>query len=253
MWETHVQRTHSQPGRSGYLKNRRRYELAPELDARPATEPPDGPTLDQLVARMKARWLRRVMYESTANSSQKCLAYAVFDHLNCVTLDCWPSQERLAKLLGFVSVKTVQRAARGLQNQALVTINGGGRDGYRYAPVFQPADEDNSVQSSGRSRPVSTDKFVSESFLRIQSTGPASTAADGGQGTGAGIGYQQSQRGAVELQIADRLGPGGIEILGKLSGLDDLIVERLCRAHVAGRLGERELNAARLAAEQVRS
>ena len=252
MWETHVQRIGSQPSRSDNLKNRGRYELASELDPRPVTEPPDGPSLDQLVARMKARWLRRVMYESTANSSQKCLAYAVFDHLNCVTLDCWPSQERLAKLLGFVSVKTVQRAAHGLQDLALLTINGGGRDGYRYVPIFLPADEDNSVQSSGRSRPVSTDKIVSESFLRIQSIRPASTAANGGQGTGAGIGYRRNQRGAIELQIADRLGPGGIEILGRLSGLDDRIVERLCRAHAAGRLGERELNAARLAAEQAR-
>src|SRR4051812_449650 len=42
------------------------------------------------VARAKARWLRRIMYGSVATSTEKCFAYAVADHLNCVTLDAWP-------------------------------------------------------------------------------------------------------------------------------------------------------------------
>jgi hypothetical protein len=48
------------------------------------------------------------------------------------------------------------------------------------------------------------------------------------------------------------LGDGGIELLFKLGAIDDAIVERLCRAHAAGALGERELIAARLAAQQAR-
>ena len=71
--------------------------------------------LVERVGRAKARWLRRVMYETTASSTEKCFAYAVVDHLNCVTLDCWPSQLRLAKLLDFKAEKTLQRAARGLE------------------------------------------------------------------------------------------------------------------------------------------
>ncbi|MEA2906614.1 MAG: hypothetical protein QOI12_4001 [Alphaproteobacteria bacterium] len=48
------------------------------------------------------------------------------------------------------------------------------------------------------------------------------------------------------------LGDGGIDALGRLDAIDGSIVERLCRAYVAGALGERELFAARLAVEQVR-
>lgn len=249
-----MQQVHSQRSRLELGKNQTDYALAVGFDAEVVElgGSADGPSLDQLVARMKARWLRRVIYGSAASSSQKCFAYAVFDHLNCVTLDCWPSQERLAKLLGFVSVKTVQRAAQGLEDLHLLTISGGGRKGYRYAPIFLPEDEDNPVPSSGRIRPVLPDKSVSESFLRIRPNRPASTAAKEEQLRDLGFDYQPRQRGAIELQIAERLGANGMEILGKLSALDDWIVERLCRAHAAGQLGEREINAARLAADQVR-
>ena len=57
------------------------------------------PPLVETVNRMKARWLKRVMYETDVSSTAKCLAYAVSDHLNCVSLDCWPSQARLGQLL----------------------------------------------------------------------------------------------------------------------------------------------------------
>jgi hypothetical protein len=44
-----------------------------------------------------------------------------------------------------------------------------------------------------------------------------------------------------------------MEILERLAAYDDHVVERLCRAHAEGLLGERELHAARLAAEQLPS
>src|SRR4029077_16909568 len=84
-------------------------------------------TLYQRVSRMRARWLKRVMYSSDASSTEKCLAYAVFDHLNCVTLDCWPAQRRLAELLGFESVKTIQRAAAGPEDKGRLVLRGDGR------------------------------------------------------------------------------------------------------------------------------
>ena len=100
-------------------------------------------SLSDQVSRAKARWLKRVMYDSDASSSEKCFAYAVFDHLNCVTLDCWPGQPRLAQLLNFKSVKTIQRAAFGLEAaSACLSIRRIGRGAYRYAPVFFPSDED---------------------------------------------------------------------------------------------------------------
>src|SRR5437588_8825339 len=79
----------------------------------------EGEPLFTRVARAKARWLRRVMYGTVATSTEKCFAYAVADHLNCVTLDAWPGQARLAQLLGFKSVKTIQRAAAALQKLAV--------------------------------------------------------------------------------------------------------------------------------------
>jgi hypothetical protein len=48
------------------------------------------------------------------------------------------------------------------------------------------------------------------------------------------------------------LGPDGMKVLEILNELDDRIVDRLCGAYVEGMLGERELAAARLAAEQGR-
>jgi hypothetical protein len=244
MWENHLQQFDSRGHRAG--KSFR--DRGPAFDTRPEQT---GSSLDQIVARMKARWLQRVMYESAASSSQKCFAYAVFDHLNCVTLDCWPSQERLAKLLGFASVKSIQRASRGLEELMLLKIHCGSRDGYRYAPVFAASDEDKPVRHKGLICPASADRIVRESFLSTQLTGPASTAAEDSR-FGDGVGYQMRQRGALELLIAERLGPNGMEVLAKLSAIDDLIVERMCRAQSAGQLGERELNAARLAAEQAR-
>jgi len=231
-------------------------ELSADLAAKTAAaaaKVPESPKLDPMVARTKARWLKRVMYESPANSTQKCLAYAIFDHLNCVTLDCWPSQLRLAQLLGFDSVKTVQRAARGLERLGFITVTGGGRQGYRYAPAFTPQDEDNSVKADRRNRSAATDKTVNESILQIHSSRPTPTAAAVDQRiVDAGQAYRRHQRGAIELQLAERLGPGGIDILAKLSSIDDRIVERLCRAHSADLLSDREITAARLAAEQVR-
>lgn len=209
------------------------------------------PLVDR-VCRAKARWLKRVMYESAASSTQKCFAYAVADHLNCVTLDCWPSQARLVTLLGFQSAKTLQRAARGLERIGVLMIKGGGRAGYRYEPVFLPTDEDRIVSAAGQSSLRDPDKSVRESLLQIHSTSVPRAAAAKDTLVGGQPSYERRQRGAIELEIAGILGPNGFDILGRLSRLDDTIVERLCRAHAAGALGDRELMAAKLAAEQVR-
>src|SRR5262245_5857641 len=81
-----------------------------------------GESLSDRVGRAKARWLKRVMYESPATSTQKCLAYAVSDHLNCVTLDAWPGLIGLSRRLGFQHVKTLRRAARGLEIHKFLII-----------------------------------------------------------------------------------------------------------------------------------
>jgi hypothetical protein len=218
-------------------------------------EGPDGSSesepLFTRVARAKARWLRRVMYGTVANSTEKCFAYAVADHLNCVTLDAWPGQARLAQILGFKSFKTIQRAAAALQDLEVLIVRDTARQQFRYAPVFLPGDEDRIVRASGQLRAEMKDTDVHQSLLLIpiNSSSPRKRSSDKRDEES----YRASQRGAIEVQIAAMLGDGGIELLFRLGAIDDSIVERLCRAHAAGALGERELIAARLAAQQVRS
>jgi hypothetical protein len=209
-------------------------------------------TLVERVNRMKARWLKRVMYDSPATSTEKCFAYVVADHLNCVTLDCWPGQDRLVALLGRKNIKTAQRAARRLERLGVLTLNGGGLASYRYAPVFMPGDEDKAVTSERQHCPPDTDKNVDQSLLRIHSKESSPTGLSEGRGARNARAYDRRQRGAIELQVAAMLGNNGMGILCRIAARNDAAVDRLCRAHAEGRLGERELAAARLAAEQMR-
>jgi hypothetical protein len=221
-----------------------------EVSDATASEP-----LYKRVARAKARWLRRVMYGTLATSTEKCFAYAIAEHLNCVTLDSWPGQFRLTQLLGFKSAKTIQRAARGLEELTVLLVIRGVRNHYRYAPVFLSGDEDKAVAPKGQIGPTGTDTDVRESLLliHINSSAPTKGTSDMKEDHQLSeFRYRRSQRGAIEVRIAAMLGDDGIEVLARLGAIDDSIIERLCRAYVAGALGERELIAARLAVEQVR-
>ncbi len=211
-------------------------------------------TLYERVARAKARWLRRVMYGSVATSTEKCFAYSVFEHLNCVTLDAWPGQIRLTELLGFKSTKTIQRAASGLEKLAVLTVVRS-RNNCRYAPVFLPGDEDKIVPSKGQTDATRKDTDVRESLLLIhlKSSVPTKGLSDKSEGDQSSKPrYRWTERGAIEVKIAAMLGDKGIEVLARLGAIDDWLIERLCRAYATGALGPRELIAARLAAEQVR-
>jgi hypothetical protein len=194
------------------------------------------------------------MYNGSVSSTEKCVAYAVFDHLNCVTLDSWPSQQRLSELLGFDSVKTIQRAAVGLQDKDLLKIRRVARSSYRYAPIFLAVDEDNIVSNQGHSWLVEADKIVNESTLPTYLTPPPPTAADAAnwQSSRPGSANPLMRRGAYEIAVAEELGPDGMAILARLSELDDRHVHRLCHAYAIGALGDRELAAARLAVQQAR-
>ncbi len=208
-----------------------------------------SPLVEQ-VNRQKARWLKRVMYELTANSTAKCFAYAVADHLNCVTMDCWPGQLRFAKLLGRRSVKTAQRAARELEELGLLTIEREGRNRLRYAPVFTAAEEDKFAYEAAEDCLAEEDKNGQESFLpnpSIESASRDSTFEYTKTAEPKAPAYGRRQRGAIEIALARMLGRDGINILGRLASHNDGIVDRLCRAYAEGRLGD----AARLAAEQM--
>jgi hypothetical protein len=214
-----------------------------------------GDTLYKQVARAKARWLRRVMYGSVAGSSEKCFAYAIADHLNCVTLDAWPAQSRLAQYLGFKSVKTIQRAANALEALDMLVVRWTSKNQCRYAPVFLPSDEDRNVPSAGQTSPSQKDKDVCQSLLPIHlnSSDPSRGLSDKSDNVERReLRYRRSQRGGIEVKIAAMLGDDGMEVLSRLGAIDDSIIERLCRAHAVGALAQRELIAARLAAQQVR-
>lgn len=204
-----------------------------------------GESISAWANREKARWLRRVMYDSTATPTQKCFAYAVSDYLNSVTLDCWPAQETLARRLGLKCTRTVQRAARGLEKLGLMTVkrNKAGKSAYRYAPVLSPLDDD-FARNSEPAGPKSGDRNVKESSLGIHITS-YSTAANVARPA-----FKPHERGALEVRVARLLGPAGLEILADLAAIDDALVVRLCRALVEEVLSERDLAAARLAAKR---
>jgi hypothetical protein len=213
----------------------------------------DKESLNERANRLKHRWLKRVMYDCATGSSEKCFAYIVIDRLNCVTLDCWPSQKTIADQFG-CSTKTVHRMACALERRGYLRISRNTHGSYRYAPVFLPEDEDKSVSASRQTCPLPPDKNVDQSSLGIltnQSSPRLGHREAGNVQTNAASKYERRQRGSYEAELAKLLGNDGFEILGRLSEHDDVNVERLCRAYADGELGSRELIAARLAAEQL--
>lgn len=206
---------------------------------------PESPSVS--ARRAKARWLKRVMYGSHASDAQKCFAYLVADHFNSVTMDCWPSQETIARLLGKNSTKSAQRAARGLEAHGLLRTRAG-PDGKRYyAPVFIASDWTKSDRPSGQVCSDAPDNIVQESSL----SNPLQESSSNGRPKKAAPAFDRRQRGKWEVMVARQLGPDGIDILEKLSAHDDDAVDRLCQAIATNSLTQRDLAAARLAAEQI--
>jgi hypothetical protein len=212
--------------------------------------PATAESLRDRVNRAKARWLKRVMYHSPATSTQKCLAYAIADHLNCVTLDAWPGLLSVSRKLGFQHVKTMQRAARGLERcDFLILRKIGGL--WRLGPVFHPADEDRNVSEPGQFSALPGDTNVHESYLSILLYESDSTRTAEKEKRWVSSAFPWQQRGAIEMKVAEWLGADGMEALGQLALLGDDVIERLCRAYVRNMLTDRELAAARLAVEQM--
>jgi hypothetical protein len=210
-------------------------------------------TLAEQISRQKHRWLKRVMFDRGTSSSAKCFAFLVVDYLNCVTLDCWPSQKVIADRFGW-SIKTVHRVAVALERRGHLQIIRNTQSSYRYAPSFLPEDEDKSGAIMGQGCPPVSDKSVDESFLGIlpiQSSPSEGERKKEGSLENANPRYDRRKRGFYETEVARLLGNDGFDVLERLSEHGDAIVERLCGAYAAGELGGRELIAARLAAEQL--
>jgi hypothetical protein len=122
-----------------------------------------------------------------------------------------------------------------------------------FSPVLLPGDEDNIVSDGGQLRPTSTDMDVHESFLSILLESDSSRLSDGRVRSGRPRSTPAwKQRGAIEIKVAEWLGPDGMDVLSRLAAIDDAVVDRLCKGYAANALTDRERAAARLAAEQVR-
>jgi hypothetical protein len=211
-------------------------------------------TLIDYVNQAKARWLQRVMYASLATSTQKVLAYAISDHLNCVTLDSWPAQSTLSKLLGRKCEKTISRSSSDLSERGFLTIRRGiaARSGCRYAPLLLAKDWDRFVDRTGQKYSQTADTDVPQSSLSIQLESSSGAFRIRRAGNSLKASFNLTARGAIELKLAEKLGADGLEILGLLASIDDAIVMRLCQAYVEDLIGKREVTAARLAAKQAR-
>ena len=210
-------------------------------------------SLSDQVKRGKARWLKRVMRHPSATSTQKCLAHAIANYLNCVTLDCWAAQPTLARDIGDKSIKTVIRAGRGLAKHNLITLKRiKSQPRLRYAPVFWPEDMDKPVPKNGHRSTEIVDTDDRESFLDIHTKSSSrKEAADRSvRASRPRPSFNPRERGAIEVKLAEMFGAHGFDVLARLALIDDAIIDRLCQAFVEGALSERDLAAARLAAEQ---
>lgn len=64
-------------------------------------------------ARLKFRWLDRLMHDTTLSATERLVGYEIGCHLNSKSGDAWPSQARIAARLG-IDLKSVKRATAAL-------------------------------------------------------------------------------------------------------------------------------------------
>jgi len=226
-----------------------------------SNDPP--PYLDAICeedfVRLKEQWLYRTMCIGSLLPSYRVIAYFVVDHLNWSTMDSWSGQERLAGLVG-TSTKTIQRSLDAMEKVRLLTVwrRTGSRHPLRTAPNYLPELRDATVPNSGLPGPQGSDTGVHQSFLGILPE-PALVGCRGSELPRTGkrrsarmaLAFNPAQRGRIECQVAHLL--GGFDVLSRLAAIDDQIVTRLCQAHCTGNLHERQIKAAKLAAQQSRA
>jgi Helix-turn-helix domain len=205
-------------------------------------------------ASLKEEWLHRTMMIGALAPSHRVAAYFIVDSLNWATMDCWPSHERLAGLVG-VSSKTIQRALSQLEAKNLLAVyrRAGSSHPLRYSPIYLTvAKPDTDVPQIGHVCPEKVDIGVHQPFLKTlpeSSLKPATEQAGRLSRMGSGVlPFKIAERGRIEMQVAPLI--GGFDLLSRLAAIHDGIVTRLCVAHQTGCLDARQVRAARLAAAQ---
>lgn len=80
--------------------------------------------IDYQRQRKRIRDLRRDFSTRKLPRAFKDLELALFDHVGTATLECWPSQKRLADIVG-ISVRSIKRNLKAVEMLGLFTINKG--------------------------------------------------------------------------------------------------------------------------------
>lgn len=202
---------------------------------------------------LKEEWLKRIMMVGSLTPSHRVVAYFLVESLNWATMDCWPSHETLAGLVG-TSTKTIQRSLSCMEGKGLLSIyrRAGSSHPLRYAPVYLTDSRDKGVSHPGQECLETPDAGVHESFLKTlpeSSLRPAGLRSKGLTAARSDVlPFNIAQRGRLETQVAPVI--GSFDVLLRLATIHDDAVTRVCIAHQAGYLGPRQIKAAKLAAAQ---
>lgn len=207
--------------------------------------------------RAKLRLQDRGMHDARLTPAARLVFYEILQHLNRVSGDAWPSEERIARNLG-IEVRTVRRAIHGdkkrqtlgLVGLGYITVEVDGRSN-TYRPVFDvdpktpgkmsaipaagtpdknAADTGHFVQGTpDKNTPLSSLREPIERNPSRPSSSPSALQCRESEPRGSAVGQSMKeghrlrpQRGdeRVEALIAKQFGPDGYDILGKLNEID---------------------------------
>lgn len=196
-------------------------------------------------------WRDRLCEDPALTDSCFRVAYKIAGYVNDAKGFAWPSLAKLAADLG-ISRKTVSRAIARLERAGYLDVTRKGRHGHTNEYRLRlpdshnsPAGQDSSVPSRGQSCPKRGDRDVPQSPLMnlsrtLQRPSPPNkvpVAPVSGLSKVTG-GLRKRDRGTYELQIANRLGANGLDML---SSCPEAVVNELCVLQKQHRLSDQRL------------
>jgi predicted DNA-binding transcriptional regulator AlpA len=228
--------------------------------AAPRTPPPS-------MSWQATSWARR---RKTGSASAKCVLLLLAEHAN-EDGECWPSQRKLAED-SEQSVDTVQRRLRTLEEKGLIKKIERLRSGGRWVPLrYRLMVTDPPIAAAPRARQPNPRRTgphgcgltaphccgTEESIESIIESSPARPQRFASFVPTSGYSNKKvkpvggGDRGAIKLQIAERIGPKGFDVLMSLPLSE---VEALCTRQRRGSLGDDEIARLRIrAGEKVTS
>ncbi len=210
-------------------------------------------------------WRDAVLRDPRLSKGCFKIAYAVSSFINAQTNVGWPSINRLAAEVA-ASPKTAGRHVRTLERSGYLVVNRTNRrrPTNEYSLVLPKprggcdGEGDKAVHSRGHSGPKTGDTNVPQIYLKnlVKNLSAASEPGSGNSKTERSRQWPSSapitpkrprrangDRGAIEIQVANRLGSDGMD---RLCALPEQKIEQLCAMQRAGRLSEDTLLELRL-------